>query len=276
VGENYDLKFELGAGSSAALIDASQFEAAILNLLLNARDAVDEGGHIVVRTARTSSPGGAAERLSITVEDDGVGMDAATAARVFEPFFTTKPVGRGTGLGLSQVYGFARQSGGLVEIDSAPGKGAMIRLLLPLSEATEEPAPIAAPPAANGRSLRLLLVEDDADVGALVEAMLRELGHEVLRAADVEEALQVAAREPALDLMLTDVIMPGGRNGIDLAGEMTRTRPDLPVILSSGYTGESLANAEQAPWPLLRKPYTLEQLSEAIALAVQTAPPKAA
>jgi CheY-like chemotaxis protein len=217
------------------------------------------------------APAGAYVRLD--VHDTGIGMDAETLERVFDPFFTTKEVGKGTGLGLSQVYGFARQSGGGVAIDSAPGKGASVRLYLPRTalalEPTEPEAEAAAP---QGPALRVLLVEDDAAVGDMVEAMLEGLGHQVVRADGVEPALAVLAGAPPLDLMLTDLIMPGARTGADLAREAVRLRPSLPVILSSGYTGEALSSADDAPWPLLRKPYSTEALARTIEQVVQRTP----
>jgi CheY-like chemotaxis protein len=183
---------------------------------------------------------------------------------VFDPFFTTKEVGKGTGLGLSQVYGFARQSGGGVAIESAPGKGATVRLYLPRSTAVAAEAAPAAEARPAAPTLRVLLVEDDPQVAELVCAMLQDLGHQVLATDGVEAALaQLQGTEP-LDLMLTDLIMPGALTGVDLARAAVTLRPDLPVILSSGYTGEALASADGAPWPLLRKPYAAEALARTI------------
>jgi CheY-like chemotaxis protein len=275
VGEGVTLRLELHAPHMAAELDPSQFEAAVLNLVVNARDAIAEGGHIGVSTAVHDLPAkgerAGGKYVCIAVTDDGAGMDEATRAHVFEPFFTTKPVGKGTGLGLSQVYGFTRQSGGFAEIDSAPGKGTTVRLYLPVVEVSGE---VWAAPHEDAeglsRKLKVLLVEDDPDVAELVEAMLRELGHSVVPAYDARSALTRAASEPDLGLMLTDVIMPGGKNGVELAHEITRLRPNLPVILSSGYTGESLASAERAPWPLLRKPYSIEALSSMITQTVRS------
>jgi PAS domain S-box-containing protein len=272
VGEGFNLSFELHAGKALARIDAGQFEAAVLNLLLNARDATTEAGRIVVATHCVTQAEGAdwpaGDYVRVSVIDDGAGMDEATVARCFEPFYTTKPVGKGTGLGLSQVYGFARQSGGGATIESQIGDGAEICLFLPVtSEAVTQPA--VRPGADGDYVLKILLVEDDADVGDLVEAMLRELGHSVVRAVNVEQALRIAQSETSLGLMLTDVIMPGGRSGVDLAHEVARLAPDLPIVLSSGYTGATLAEADRAPWPLLRKPYTVDALKEAIAGAIE-------
>lgn len=271
VGESQRFDFALGAASCYALVDAGQLEAAVLNLIINARDAIDANGQIELSTTvvtLTDAQGEAApgDYLAVCVKDDGPGMTAETAAHAFEPFFTTKAVGKGTGLGLSQVYGFARQSGGDVEIHSEPDVGTTVRILLPLAEASITPRPPGQAKVSPGaRSLTVLLVEDRPDVAELVEAMLRELGHEVVRAADAHMALDKARQHPDIGLVLTDVIMPGGRSGVDLARDLTAERPALPVILSSGYTGEALAGAEEAPWPLLRKPYTMDDLAQVIA-----------
>jgi CheY-like chemotaxis protein len=193
-------------------------------------------------------------------------MDAQTAARVFEPFFTTKEPGRGTGLGLSQVYGFARQSGGAASVESVLGQGASVRIYLPLAQAGA--AEIAPQPdvrtSRHRPGRRVLLVEDDASVGEMVEAMLTELGHEVVRAAAAAPALEILRRRQPIDLMITDLIMPGGTNGVELAQLAVELRPGLPVVLTSGYTGETLGAATQAPWPLLTKPYLAETLAAVI------------
>jgi PAS domain S-box-containing protein len=273
IGESYNFDMELHAPQIYALIDSGQLEAAVLNLLINARDAVSAGGRISLSTRLESlkvqrgecSPG---DYFIVCVTDDGSGMSADTIAHAFEPFFTTKTVGKGTGLGLSQVYGFARQSGGDVEINSQPGKGSAVFIRLPVAAApTVAARPRKEPPAKHHASLKVLLVEDHPDVAELVEAMLHELGHTVICAPDAQVALKKAGDHPDLGLVLTDVIMPGGLTGVDLARKITTLRPGLPVILSSGYTGEALAGAEDAPWPLLRKPYTLEALAEVISQA---------
>ncbi len=274
VGEAVSLTIAPAAGEAVAMIDPGQFEAAVMNLVVNARDATHQGGSIRIETGACELAEGEAPEVAaggyvrVAVHDTGVGMSREVMGRVFEPFFTTKEVGKGTGLGLSQVYGFARQSGGGVTIDSAPGKGSSIRLYLPRAAApaaadtTPDPAP--SEPASAGPALKILLVEDDLEVGAMVAAMLEDLGHQVLRADGVPQALGILKRGEVLDLMLTDLIMPGDMTGVDLAREATALRPDLPVILSSGYTGETLGPAEAAPWPLLRKPYSAEALAQMI------------
>ncbi|MDB5456223.1 MAG: hybrid sensor histidine kinase/response regulator, partial [Caulobacter sp.] len=271
VGETVSFSLRLGAGVRTALTDAGQFEAALLNLVVNARDATPAGGEIVIESAplELREPRGdlpAGRYLRVAVRDSGAGMDAATIARAFEPFFTTKAAGKGTGLGLSQVYGFARQSGGAVEIHSTPGAGATVALLLPASSTPAKAAegPSAPPPPRD--PARLLLVEDDADVGDLVEAMLVELGHAVVRAGSADEALALTLADPAIELVMSDVMMPGGKSGVDLAQALGEARPGLPVLLTSGYTGEEMA-AQAGPWPLLRKPYALDTLAKALETA---------
>ncbi len=279
VGEAVTLVVAPAARNAVVHIDPGQFEAAVMNLVVNARDATPAGGMIRIETNTVQLAAGEVEDLApggylcVCVHDTGCGMDQMTASRVFEPFFTTKAPGKGTGLGLSQVYGFARQSGGTAAIDSAPGKGATVRLYLPLTEATaaapEEPP---RPQPDRGPSLRVLLVEDDAQVAELVETLLFDLGHTVTRKPDAASALGALKAGAPADLLLTDLIMPGDMNGVDLAHEAVRLRPGLPVILSSGYTGEAAGAADGAPWPLLRKPYGADQLARFIADVMPRAP----
>ncbi|MFN3513613.1 MAG: PAS domain-containing protein [Phenylobacterium sp.] len=277
VGEAVAFSVRPSAEGATAMVDPGQFEAALMNLVVNARDATAHGGAIRIETAACELAEGQVPETApgayvrLCVHDTGVGMAPEVMARVFEPFFTTKEVGKGTGLGLSQVYGFVRQSGGGVAIESAPGRGATVRLYLPR---VQDSAPLAEPsraptaPASNA-SLKVLLVEDDPDVGDMIAAMLEELGHKVLRASGVTPALEILRGGEALDLLLTDLIMPGDKTGVDLAREAVAMRPGLPVILSSGYTGESLGPAEETPWPLLRKPYSAEALAQTIERAVE-------
>jgi PAS domain S-box-containing protein len=278
VGEAVTLTIAPGSDGAVVNIDPGQFEAAVMNLVVNARDATPPGGRISVETRRCSLKAGQVEELEagdylcVAVHDTGAGMDADTAARVFEPFFTTKAPGKGTGLGLSQVYGFARQSGGGAAIDSAPGKGASVHLYLPLTDApAAQDQADARPQLARGPKLRVLLAEDDPQVAELVEALLADLGHAIVRKPDAAQALEVLRSSAPIDLLLTDLVMPGDMNGVELAHEAVRLRPGLPVILSSGYTGETLNAAEGAPWPLLRKPYGADQLAQAIADVARTA-----
>jgi len=273
VGEAVTLIIAPSAGDCVVSLDPSQFEAAVMNLVVNARDATPSGGMIRIETlpvalkARQVEELTAGDYLCVAVHDTGSGMDDGTSARAFEPFFTTKAPGRGTGLGLSQVYGFAHQSGGAATIDSAPGKGSSVCLYLPriAVDAADRAVVAEAATARRGPSLDVLLVEDDAQVAELVDAMLSDLGHRVQRAEHADAALAILEAGAPVDLMLTDLIMPGDKSGVDLAHEAVRLRPGLPVILSSGYTGEVLSAAKDTPWPLLSKPYGPDQLAAAIA-----------
>ncbi|MDP3852561.1 PAS domain-containing sensor histidine kinase [Phenylobacterium sp.] len=270
-----------GADEAVAMIDPGQFEAALMNLVVNARDAVGQGGVIRIETAPCelgkgevpdTAPG---SYVCVTVCDTGVGMAPDIVGRVFEPFFTTKEIGKGTGLGLSQVYGFAHQSGGGVTIETAPDQGATVRLYLPRTTAAAGPAPetSSGPKAAEpgGPALTILLVEDDAEVAGMVSAMLADIGHEVIHADGTAAALELLRGGQAADLMVTDLVMPGEKSGVDLAYEAVTLRPGLPVILSSGYAGETLNSVDGAPWPLLRKPYTAQTLARAIRGAMDRA-----
>jgi len=270
VGEGLDLRFDLRAGDRTTLTDSGQFEAALLNLLVNARDATPDGGTLTVTSEAVDllAPKGElppGRYLRVAVRDTGAGMDAETLGRAFEPFYTTKPVGKGTGLGLSQVYGFVRQSGGEVTIESAVGAGTTVAMLLPVREAFAPVEVYAVQPPATRATAHVLLVEDDIEVGDLIEAMIAELGHIISRAATADEALAITRADPTLGLVITDVIMPGGKSGVDLAAILALERPDLPVLLSSGYTGQELVRAQDTPWPLLRKPYALDALAQAMA-----------
>jgi PAS domain S-box-containing protein len=280
VGEAVNLTVAPGAPGAVANIDPSQFDAAMMNLVVNARDATPPSGRIRVESLVCALAAGEADGvetgdyLCVSVHDTGEGMDPDVAARVFEPFFTTKEPGRGTGLGLSQVYGFARQSGGAAVVETTRGKGSTIRIYLPLQPSSGE-RPEAAPDPAEittGPSRRVLLVEDEVSVGDMVEAMLADLGHQVVRAAAAPEALTILRSPGRVDLLLTDLIMPGGKTGVELAHEAATIRPGLPVILTSGYTGEALGEAADAPWPLLRKPYTSDTLASLIEAAMRRAP----
>ncbi|MBU4436194.1 MAG: response regulator, partial [Alphaproteobacteria bacterium] len=270
LGDSYSFQLRLGGGARQALVDSGQFAAALLNLVVNARDATPAGGEVIIETrpvTLTQAVGDAepGAYLRVAVRDTGAGMDAQTIARAVEPFFTTKPTGQGTGLGLSQVYGFARQTGGSVEIDSRPGQGACVAMLLPIAQATTARDDTAATEILAAQTpSRILLVEDDTDVAELVGAMLGDLGHTVVQAADVAQALLRLDQDPAIDLVLSDVIMPGGRSGVDLAEHLSSARPDLPVVLCSGYTGGEQDRAQAGAWPFLSKPFSLDSLARAL------------
>jgi PAS domain S-box-containing protein len=271
VGEHIEIRKQLAAELWPALADPNQIETALLNLILNARDAMPGGGHITIETGNTEvvaghrefSPGAYAV-LSVT--DTGQGMSDEVLAHVFEPFFTTKEVGKGTGLGLSQVYGFVKQSAGHVKVDSRVGGGTTVRLYLPRAE--------GAVGAAEGTPMReqqyrgsecVLVVEDDHGVRDFAVSVLRELGYQVLEAANGDTALDVLGGAPEVDLLFTDVVMPGVLSGADLAKAALERRPELRVLFTSGYTTRLV----EKEWPdrrleLLRKPYRSIDLAERV------------
>jgi len=264
VGEAVDFRAQLKRGGAFARVDAAQFEAALLNLIVNARDAMGEQGSLSITTESCDLPGGpvGAPHVCVMVKDSGEGMSDDVRNRVFEPFFTTKAVGKGTGLGLSQVYGFARQSGGDVRIESAPGEGTRVRLYLPaLAREDIEDVVLpdeAAPASVTGR--RVLLVEDDRAVSAVAMDMLISFGLDVVAVENADQAL-TALEASTFDLMLSDIVMPGGMSGVDLARAAAARWPDLHIVLTSGYAGDDVDKAlKDAPWPLLPKPYASEQL----------------
>ena len=281
IGEAIDVEVRSAPELWYCRTDPHQLEVAILNLAINARDAMENRGELILSTANiVVSPERAARHdarpgdyVVISLTDTGPGMPPEVAARAFEPFFTTKDVGKGTGLGLSQVYGFARQSGGFVEIDSAVGRGATVSIYLPRADqpfgavAETLPAKIAGP--SDGR---ILLVEDDAEVRAAAHAMLEELGYVVIEADGAGKALALIEQGVDMDLVFTDVIMASGMTGVEMARSIKTTHPDLPVLLTSGYTAQRLGpGAINGDLPLLRKPYTLAELSEAVLGLIQGA-----
>jgi CheY-like chemotaxis protein len=266
-----------------AFADPAALEAAVLNVALNARDAMPDGGVLTIRTSTVEvteipttdedlKPGAYA---LLELEDTGTGMPPEVVARVFEPFFTTKTSGRGTGLGLSMVYGFAKQSGGTVTIESKPGRGTTFRLFLPLVD-NEEAQPLIAdvPRAMPAVARTVLVVEDETDVRNIVRRQLESLGHRVLVAEADTEALLLLQGPGAPDLLLTDVLLATGMNGIELAHAAREVRPGLPVIFMSGYTAvpDALQRIRETGAPLLSKPFTTPQLERAVNSVCAPAP----
>jgi PAS domain S-box-containing protein len=273
LGEAVSLVIQRGPSLWFCSTDQHQLETAILNLAINSRDAMPNGGTITLTTANAQVSASAAatweaqpgDYVRTEVRDTGAGMSSEVLARVFEPFFTTKGVGRGTGLGLSQVYGFAKQSGGFVVIDSVAGYGTTVSIYLPRvaapSPSSERESPSDVIAVAGGR---VLLVEDDPEVAAATTAMVEELGYAVVTVAGSTEALKCLAGG-RFDVVFTDVIMATGINGIELAAAIEEIDPRMPVLLTSGYTAhrepQSTAGLVR---PLLHKPYTLAELSRAL------------
>jgi PAS domain S-box-containing protein len=247
--------------------DPTQLVAAMLNLCLNARDAMHGGGRLTLGVRR--APG--KDRLvALSVTDTGEGMSPETIQRVMEPFFTTKPVGKGSGLGLSMAYGFAQQSGGRLAIESEPGRGTRVTLCLPESD-DEVTLPAAAPPiSAAARGRRILLVEDDLVVREQLTKQLIDLGHRVTAFATGPEALQWLTESGGVDLLMTDIVMPGGMNGRQLANYARALVPDVPILFTSGHSDDAqLSAARLLPRAgFLPKPYRRAELARALAEAL--------
>jgi signal transduction histidine kinase len=265
---SFDLR--LNDGGWAVLCDPNQLENALLNITINARDAMPYGGNLNISTHQVRfSAGDLAQHqdaepgdyVELVIADTGIGMDEATRQRVFEPFFTTKPTGQGTGLGLSQVYGFARQSGGLVTLESSQGTGTEVKLYLRRTELAE---PAAAPPErtapATAATARLMLVEDEFIVREIAAEYLRERGYEVLEAEDAPSALALFRRTAGLDLLITDVGLPNGMNGRQLADVIRESAPALPVLFITGYAGAARLDQLGAGMEILPKPFKLPML----------------
>lgn len=258
-----------------ALVDAHQLENALLNLALNARDAMPNGGELTITSSLEQVDASSAEDLEIppgdyvqiAIRDNGVGMDRSTLSRVFEPFFTTKPFGQGSGLGMAMVYGFIKQSGGGIRIRSRQACGTSVELLLPRAEMPEgeHPAPDGPGTHAVGLSGKLvLLAEDDADVRQVVRMQLAELGCVVVEAENGAEAADMVENIPEIELVLSDVVMPGAMNGHALARFVRRFRPDLPIVLMSGFSGSTAYRDEDGSLPVLVKPFSRDKLLEAL------------
>jgi signal transduction histidine kinase len=262
LGERVRIDLDLTPGLCAIEADPAQLEAAILNIAVNARDAMPDGGTMSIRTAKAEPMADGRPAVSMAVADTGSGVAPDVLGRVFEPFFTTKDVGRGTGLGLSQVYGFAAQTGGDARLESEVGVGTTVTIVLPCT-ARKLPTPPA--PARDGRAAqraaRILVVDDNEEVGAFAESLLAELGHDVLRARSGAEALQCVARH-RFDAVFTDVVMPG-MSGIELAGRLKDTAPDVAVLLTTGYSDE-ITRSGAGGLPIVFKPYRLDTLAAAL------------
>jgi CheY-like chemotaxis protein/anti-sigma regulatory factor (Ser/Thr protein kinase) len=259
--ENVSVRFSIAGDLWPVDVDVSQFDVAILNLAVNAKDAMPRGGQICIKAANRPGALEGRDAVEIAVEDQGVGMGPEHIDKAFEPFFTTKEVGRGTGLGLSQVYGFAQAAGGSVAIASEPDKGTTITLLLPRSlpapETDAAQAADAAHPSLQG--LCVLLVEDDPNLNQLVGQMLEEQGTQVLAATNAAEGLSLFQANP-VDAVLSDMVMPGEMGGLDLARRMRELREDFPIVLMTGYSAAAGPAAAEG-FAVLRKPFTMAALA---------------
>lgn len=266
MGERFVLVTDLHRLPCRVEVDRAQLQSAILNIASNARDAMKQGGTLTIRTHSFSDEDGHAI-AALELSDDGEGMTQEVQDRIFEPFFTTKSTGKGTGLGLSQVYGFATQSGGDVRVTSKLGQGTTLILSLPCvdSASDSDPEPLASD-AKVQPSARILVVEDNEDVGVFAETLLSELGHRVTRAISGEDALELTRREE-FDVVLSDVVMPG-MGGVRLAEALAREKPDLPVVLATGYSQE-IVEGGSGGRPVILKPYRLSTLSDALADAMR-------
>ena len=275
LGEQVQIETVLAGGLRQVNVDPNQLEVAILNLAVNARDAMPDGGRLVIRTSNVDLDEGYAaaqadvipgEYVLISVSDTGTGMSPNVIERAFDPFFTTKDVGLGTGLGLSQVYGFVKQSGGHVKIESAQGKGTTIRLYLPRLDVAADADAALEPPSAPPRSAgseTILVVEDDAGVRGHTLESLRDLGYRTLEAGNARAAMQALKDNSGIQLLFTDVVLPEGMNGQQLAKEARRLRPDLKVLMTTGYDRNAIQRDGKVDpeIQLITKPFSFAALA---------------
>ena len=262
VGSAVTLEFDAPHTALPAVVDTTEFETALVNLVVNARDAMPGGGTITVsaREHAGAEETGGRDYVAISVRDTGAGIAPDVLDKIFDPFFTTKPIGKGTGLGLSQVHGFAHQAGGTVKVRSELGKGTEVIIMLPRETAASPVGEIEA--AQSGGSGTVLLVEDNPDVASVSSNLLEQLGYTVRRVADAEAALR-AIEHDGVDLVFSDIVMPGKMDGLALAHRLREIRPGLPILLATGYS-DAAVNV-RGDFPILRKPYEIHQLSQAIA-----------
>jgi signal transduction histidine kinase len=277
LGETVALESVSSGGLWRAHADRAELESALMNLAINARDAMPDGGKLTLETANVSldedyisalvEPVPPGQYVMLAVSDTGAGMEKETLDRVFEPFFTTKEAGKGTGLGLSQVYGFVRQSGGHIRIYSEPGEGTTVKLYLPRDHGTGGAAheDIAEPSRADGGSETILVIEDHEGLREYSAGVLRELGYRVLEAADGQAGLGLLLERPDVDLLFTDVVLPG-LNGRQLADQALELRPDLKVLFTTGYTRNAIIHDGRLDdgVSLIKKPFTNEGLASKV------------
>jgi CheY-like chemotaxis protein len=279
LGEHAEVQIMLAGNTARALIDPNQLTNAILNLALNARDAMEEGGKLTIETgnvvlddryASINSDVTAGNYVMVTMTDSGHGIPADILDNVFEPFFTTKDVGKGSGLGLSMVYGFLKQSNGHIKIDSEEGHGTTVRIYLPQAVGAVEPAELASASSVGGGRETILVVEDDHLVRTFVVGQIQSLGYATLAAVNAAEALVVIDSPTEIDLLFTDMIMPGSMNGRQLAAKALQRRASLKILFTSGYSNEAIIHHGHldAGVLLLAKPYRKSDLERMIRAAL--------
>ncbi len=274
LGEAIELNVPAREIRAAAVADRTQLESALLNLAINARDAMPTGGVLTIETDEVASPSGDVEFVSVTVADTGCGMAPEVLKCAFEPFFTTKEVGKGSGLGLSMVHGFIEQSGGHVSMKSELGHGTSVTILLPAVPAQPKANPVRPSPGETSRfgaAVKVLVVEDEADVRRHATSSLHSLGYSVLEAPDGPSGLDLLKQDPGVDILFTDLVLPKGMSGVELARQARTLKPDLKVLLTSGYS-EDVFQQHGRPEEgtrLLRKPYRRKELAEALRSALK-------
>jgi two-component system, NtrC family, sensor kinase len=274
--EDIEVSVEIPRDLWPVFVDPAEFELALLNLGVNARDAMPNGGRFRVAARNLSFSGNdgvtkdlAGDFVAVTLSDTGTGMTPEVQARAFEPYFTTKEVGGGSGLGLSQVYGFARQSGGVARIESEIGRGTSISLYLPRATKAS-----IAPPSTVHDSVkaavpaRLLLVEDDVEVAQATTELLQEIGLQVIWARDGKAALATFERDPTIEMVMSDIVMPGGMSGLDLGRALRQNHPELAVLLTTGYSQYAPQVVEEG-FILVEKPYHRDVLARSIQRAAE-------
>jgi PAS domain S-box-containing protein len=262
VGGAVTLAFDIAKDVWPVTVDISEFETAMVNLVINARDAMPAGGTIRIsaRNVTLADQPNVGDHVAIAVADSGTGIAPDVLSKIFDPFFTTKPVGKGTGLGLSQVHGFAHQADGTIRVESELGKGTTVTILLPrglVSRRTDSREALT-----TGGTGTVLLVEDNPDVASVSASLLEQLGYTVRKVSDAETALCEIERD-GIDLVFTDIVMPGIMDGLKLAHRLKEIRPHLPILLATGYS--DAAASVRGDFPILRKPYEIHELSQAIA-----------
>lgn len=260
LGSFIEIALDLDPDLANARIDTVQLEMALINILANARDAMPEGGRVTIRTANRSGPEG--EQVELSVSDTGEGMPPEVLSRITEPFFTTKEVGKGTGLGLAQVYGFVKQSDGGFEVESTPGQGTTVHLYFPMVLGADDkaPAPERTSPT-RGKGERVLLVEDNREVRELACAILEADGYKVVARENASAALDYLKGPDGVDLLFTDIVMPGKMNGVALAKEARQLFSDLPILITTGFADDVHGHTNAREFETIYKPYMPDELS---------------